>query len=146
MGRLREKRMLFWGAGCPGWALYWETEPQTQDMLDKSASESGHAGIKQIQLNKASAVENDSSNDSNINIDINVRESSNHSACAHMPEVSSIPPVVQPPTLQAQKQQQSFIIPTPHCPKTLCPLHYLLFIHSIAEGVGLLLASGIAQL
>lgn len=35
---------------------------------------SGRSGIKQTQLNKASAVENDSSNDININIDINVRE------------------------------------------------------------------------
>lgn len=67
-------------------------------------------------------------------------------AQAHIPEVSTIPPVVQPPTLQAQKQQQSFIIPTPHSPKTLHPLHYLLFIRSIAEGLESLLTSGIAQL
>lgn len=43
-------------------------------------AKSGQPGIKPIQLNKASAIENDSSNDIKINIDINVRERSNRSA------------------------------------------------------------------
>lgn len=50
---------------------------------------SGRSGIKQTQLNKASAVENDSSNDININIDINVRERSNHSAA--VPHLRRLP-------------------------------------------------------